>query len=230
MSKVNVEKLKRKIAALLAKAGGTDNQIEAEAFAAKAQALLTEHQLEIGDVVKTDPIERTVIFVGPKTKKDWHGLLPNAIAKYYGCKCVAFHEQGIIAYTAVGRESGRVMAAEMFPFLLEQVRLKALEYQKVTLFSRKRCMNDIVHAFVLRLQTLIKAQETTAAATGGHSRALVLVDEAEAWMKEHINDLTPGKRTTLQVNGLSEKLAGEISLAGQITDGDDGKPLALEHH
>ncbi len=230
MSKANIEKLKKKIAALLAKAGGTDNAMEAEAFAAKAQQLLTEHQLEIGDVIKTDPIERSVIFVGPKTQKEWHKLLPNVIARFYGCKCVMFHERGVVAYTAVGRESGRIMAVEMFPFLLAQVREKALEYQKHTLFSRKRCMNDIVHAFTARLEDLIRAQETTAAATGGHGRALVLVDEAEAWMKANVEGLKAGKPMELTVNGLSEKLAGEISLAGQITDGEDGKPLALEHH
>lgn len=225
MSKANVEKLKTKIAALLAKAGGSDNQHEAEAFAAKAQQLLDEHQLSIGDVIKTDPIERTVIAVGPKTAKPWHARLPQIVAKYYGCDLVSWHENGVIAYTAVGRESARITAAMMYPFIAEQVRAKALEYQKVTFFSRKRCMNDMTDAFYKRLLLLIRAQETTAAATGGHSRALVHVDEAKAWMNANMENLKQGKPFTVADNDITRELAAEISLAKQVTEAD--KFLAL---
>lgn len=228
--KPNIEKIKAKIAALLAKAGGTDNAHEAETFAAKAQQMLEEYQLEIGDLVKSDPIERTVIMVGPKTQRQWHKLLPTIVCRYYGCKCIAWHEQNIIAYTAVGRESARVTAALMFPFLVDQLRAKALEYQKITLFGRKKAMNDIVDAFTHRLQELIAASEKVAGAAGGHSRALVQVDEADAWMKANIEGLKEGGKP-IELNGINDhsaRLAGEISLARQM-DGGEETMMQLEH-
>jgi hypothetical protein len=227
MSKQNVEKLKKKIAALLAKAGGTDNEHEAASFAAKAQQMLEEHQLEIGDVVKTDAIDQSVVFVAPFTNRKWHDLIPPIMAEYYGCKVFRQKQPGMTAYLAVGRESSRITLALMLPFVVDQLRHQAAEYRKRTYFSMKKSMEDVCDAFYFRIRRLIDAQEQLATATGGHSRALVHVDEAQAWMNENKTGLT-SKNIKVGETELAKEFADKINLARHL-EGEKDDKLALTH-
>ena len=158
MSQKNVEKLKKKIAALLAKAAGTDNEHEAASFAAKAQELLAEHQLEIGDVVKTDPLDQSVICIMPKTAKNWHWQLPMYLAKFFGCEMYRHLQAGQTAMVAVGRESARVTTVMMFPFILKEVRAAAAELRKRKSYSTAKCMQMVVDNFCLRVADLLAEQ------------------------------------------------------------------------
>lgn len=49
-----IQKIKARIMALLAKANGTDNEHEAEAFLAKAMELMQQYQLDVSDMVDAD--------------------------------------------------------------------------------------------------------------------------------------------------------------------------------
>jgi hypothetical protein len=233
MTQKNIDKIKNQIAALLAKAEGTDNQHEAESFAAKAAEMLEKHQLSLGDVVKNDPLERSVICMLPKTRKVWHTLLPNIVGRYYGCKVVCMQEQSADVYVAVGRESARVVAVLMYPFIRDELRAAAQTLRKETLFSAGKCMQMVVENFVIRIQDLMAAAEKVAAASGNgnssHSRALVQIDEADAWMKANIDGLKFGKEIKLTPDARARELADGVKLGGQIDDPKAGGTLALAH-
>lgn len=227
MTQKNVDKIRDKIAKLLAKANGTDNRAEASSFMAKVEELLTAHQLEIGDIAKKDQIERTVIFMAPKTLKEWHKNIPNIVARYYGCQMIMVRKGDVVYMTAIGRESTRVTADMMMPFILDQLRAEAAEYQKKTLFSRKRCMQDICDAFYLRLQDLIRAREKVEASHGRTDRALTLLDESEVWLNEMFPDIKETKGKPLNITDLAVEHAKNINLDKQVGGGTGDKPLLL---
>lgn len=234
MTQKNVDKIKDKIVKLLAKANGTSSPEEASAFMAGVQNLLTKHQLEMGDVIKNDPMERTILFVAPKNFRPWHQAIPAIVGKYYGCKVIAVMRKDSTLMTAVGRESTRVVAEVMLPFIVDQLRKAAADYRKATMYSTRKSMDDICDAFEIRLTRLMRERDKVAAdnaATGEHAsdgRALMLLDEAEAAMAEMFPDMQLGKARTLTATGAAMDAAGKVSLDMQVGNKSTAT-LALGH-
>lgn len=230
-----IEKFKKQIASLLAKAAGTDNQHEALAFTAKAQELMEKYQIDHGDVVARDEISTTTIWHGPKTFKKWHLDVPATIATYYGCKPIRILDSRFTRMIGVGRESARVTTEVMVPFLIGELREAAQKMSTETNFSLGRCMQLICDSFVIRLYTLINAAEKAAreaagehAKQDGNSRALVQVNEADAWYAEHHGSLIPGKPVTFEHNDRARELADAISLNKQVNADPNGETAVLE--
>lgn len=231
MTQKNVDKIKDKIMKLLAKANGTANPEEAAAFMAGVQNLLTKHQLDMGDVVQKDPMERTILFVAPVAYRPWHLAIPNIIARYYGCVTVSVMRPNATMVVAVGRESTRVVAEMMTPFVVEQLRKAAAAYRKETFFSTRKSMDDVCEAFEIRLLKLIAERDAQKAGEGDHAsdgRALVLIDEATAAMEEMFPDLKDGKARTLKHNPLAAAHADKVSLDMQVGEKSTAT-LALGH-
>ena len=109
----NIASIRRKIAALLAKAKGTDNAAEAMAFAAKAQELLQRHNLserEVGpDAPGRTPHKRGV---------GWRGTVAMAAAHLFDVKC--YYEGGKVL-TFAGAEGGRVTATLMYDYFVQMI-------------------------------------------------------------------------------------------------------------
>lgn len=130
------ERIKRIITALLAKARGTDNEHEAEAFLAKAMDMMQQYQLDISDMVDADdPIIHHTGLSQAASGHAWRWKLYSSVAKLYGCKSIhvdvgyrpgkngkltAWHEQRL-----VGRESAIITTDLMYPWIVEQVRKAA---------------------------------------------------------------------------------------------------------
>lgn len=223
MSKKNVDKIKDQISKLLAKANGTDNNAEAAAFMAKVEDLLEKHQLEMGDIVKTDAIDRTVIFVAPKTPRPWQTHVPFAIARYFGCQMFTVPQRQATLCVAVGRESTRVTTELMMGFILEQLREQAAAYRKETFFSSRKSMDDVCAAFIFRINTLIHARHTVAEAHGSKERALVLIDEADAWLKANEANLQKGKAVKLETTMEAKEFADRVKLDRHIGGGTEDR-------
>lgn len=110
-------KIKAKIAALLAKAKGTDNEHEAGAFLAKAMELLDEHQLTMADLDDAnDPVERSSGLDGTKWVASWQRDLFRALGKLYGCYSVKVNLQKGYRQELVGRQSSIVTTELMFDY------------------------------------------------------------------------------------------------------------------
>lgn len=228
MTKKNVDKIKEQISKLLAKANGTDNKEEASVFMAKVEEMLTKHQLEIGDVIKNDPMERTVVFIAPIAAREWHKNVPDIMCRYYGCEMIMIGQRGATLMTAIGRESTRVTAELMIPFVINQLRDAAKQYRADTGYSMRRSMDDVSAAFWLRVRKLIDARETVEKAHGKDDRALVLINEAKAWMEAMFPDLKIEKSKPLKITDLAVAAADKVSLDLQV-GGKKEPTLALGH-
>lgn len=216
MSKKNVDKIKDKISKLLAKANGSNNAAESASFMAKVEEMLAAHQLEIGDLVKADPMERTIVWTAPKTMRQWHWMIPSVVCRYYGCKMIRVMGGPVIHMVAVGRESTRVTAELMMPFIVDQLRAQAAEYRKVTLYTMKKSMDDICDQFTIRLNELIAAREATEKNHGRQDRALMLIDEASAAMAEMFPNMKTVTGKDLFHNELAREHADKVNLNDQV--------------
>lgn len=210
-------KIKSKIAALLAKAKGTDNEHEAEAFLAKAQELLEQHQLALGDLEDaSDPIKHSQGLDGTKWVASWQRDLFRALGKLYGCESVRVLLGGTkYRQELVGRESAIITTELMFDYTKAECnRLGRELYAKRGAESPAQGARLVGNALVTRIWTLVPKDDAprTEAAT---KNALVTRDAVLAKVDEIYGKLTHGRATTRRTSGAARELAGGIGLHRQ---------------
>lgn len=213
-------KIKAKIAALLAKANGTDNEHEADTFLAKAMEMLDQHQLSMADLDdQEDPVKWYAGLDCTKWTASWQVDLYSAIARLYGCRSVKNHQWKGFKLELVGRESATVTTELMFPWIKEQVNEKGRELFKAG--GAPNAANGarlVGNALVRRIWTLIREQEQ---AVGGPKteafakNALVSQDRVLQVMEEHYGKLDKGRATRTKSSGAAKALAGGIGLHRQ---------------
>lgn len=212
-------KIKAKIAALLAKAKGTDNEHEADTFLAKAMEMLDQHQLSMADLDdQEDPVKWYAGLDCTKWTASWQVDLYSAIARLYGCRSVKVHKIKGFMLELVGRESATVTTELMFPWIKEQVNAKGRELFKAG--GAPDAANGarlVGNALVRRIWTLIREQEkddgpkTEAIA----KNALVTQDRVLAVMQEHYGQLSKGRSRSRGTSSSARELAGGIGLNRQ---------------
>lgn len=126
----NTDDILRKIAALMAKANGTENEHEAAAFAAKAQAMLADHNMSMEDVVKYgaakvgDRVAETTL--DNKYATGWRVTLMGAVCRFYFCKLLLSQYYDTSArgngikrkrFLVIGQPHNAAVAMAMFPYL-----------------------------------------------------------------------------------------------------------------
>lgn len=186
------EGLKAKIAALIAKANGTDNEHEAAAFMNKAMEMMQKYQLESWELRdKEDPMGMTPIWSTNKNPVTWKKYLVNLVAMYYGARSLMVPTGTGWTFYFVGRESARVTATEMYPFIYGQVVAwgKKLAESHPEL-NAKQHTRKVCHNLTYRLAQIVAerneqyAAERDAKGNKGAiaSHALTTLDETEAYM------------------------------------------------
>jgi hypothetical protein len=214
--------IKTKIAALIAKAKGTDNEHEASTFMAKAQELLEKHQLEMWELNEDDPMGHQ--FFGRarmQIDKSERSLL-NAVARLYGANTVLARDKGKQIIDLVGRESSRITTELMWPFIMDQVRKLAKEYNVIHRVGPVRARHQIMIALGFRIKDMIKEEKR---ATGVASKALVTVDEVKAYVESLYPNVT-WPRTKYRVGSNASEYADKVSLNRQTTGGAGVRLLA----
>lgn len=180
------QSIKDKIAALLAKANGTDNEHEAAAFMNKAMELLAKYQLESWEVRDTqDPMGATVAWATNKNPVTWKKYLINAVANYYGAKAIMVNTAAGVRFDFVGRESARITAAEMYPFIIGQVKAWGAKLAETDAsMNAKQHTRRVCHNLSIRITGLIaeRMAEQTESKSVTAKHALVAVDELEAFL------------------------------------------------
>ena len=222
-----------RIRKVLALANGTDNAAEAELMMAKVSAMLEEHNLSMLDLdtlESDDPVGYDANAITALVNDKWYINLAFQVARYYGCDGYKMQlTKNKTGLTIVGRESNRVTALLMMPYIKQQVMAEGRrlvheapwDYRNSRIASRR-----VANALIIRISRLVaekKRQEEQRVSSG--SRALVPVDAIDAIMKAH--NVRPGRATSRATDRRAAEAAEGISLYRQ-TGGGAQKALAAE--
>lgn len=236
-----LESIKRKIAAMLAKAQSTDSEAEAMAFMAKASAWMEEYQLEEWQLTggKEDVIGFTSIYHGTPAEPTWLYHVASALARFYGCRMIRKYvgvtktgKDNRLAFQlhAYGPESARITLELMYPFVVKQVKELGRKHWLMG-YSRSEqagCVR-VGNALLMRIQKLILDNEAKAPSNPiSRDRALVVVDQVNRLVEQHYPVLNKGRASKILSGGsAAQKLAAGIAIHRQLDNGDD--TLSIEH-
>lgn len=220
-------KIIARIRALLAKANGTDNQNEAEAFLAKANQLLEEHQLShfsLGD--PGDPIQAGVAsFEAAAKSPSWHKNLFIAVGMYYGAQVAIAtkferNRNGVLQEVKVVELTGKLSSIEtakvMFPWIKSQCnergRFLAIIYPELTASQHARRVGN---ALTARIHRLIWERKEEGPKTEAARNALILVDQVKARFDDHYGELKEARKAQSKTNAAAREQAASIGLHRQ---------------
>lgn len=211
------EKIKSKIAALLAKAESTDNAFEAEAFMAKVNELLEQHQLEVNDVRyarhrSADPMGWSEGTTNIYASMLWARGMASALARYYGCRLLYGKRGNHVIYRVAGPESARVTFELMLPFVISQVRVAAKPL--VARYKKSKAERQVGQALEARIWRMVpKAEERR---TDLSKNALIVLDDVEAFVNASTTVKT-AKERKLDYSYAAQEAAEKISIHVQAT-------------
>lgn len=217
----NYEKIKARIAALLAKAKGTDNEHEAAAFIAKAEEMLEQYQIdlsELGD--ESDKVRHHAgLDADGKWVASWHRSLYRQLGQYYGCQSIKVHTQRGYRQELVGRESAIVTTDLMFVFIKGECnrlgRQMKLDGSAPTDANGARLVGN---ALALRIAKLIREREerdALAPTTDAAKNALVVKDQVIALYEQLFPSVQTSKGHKIKTNADARELAEGIGLHRQ---------------
>ena len=227
--KDDLGKLKEKIAKMLRLAEGeakNGNDDLAATYMAKIDKMLEEHQIGLHEVRAneeriSDPMGQTKGENKVSSTLAWYRLATNAISNYYGCKMVFTTDKKQVHYVLVGRESARVTAELMIPFVISQVKQQTRVYLRkmiamgYTDMTETKAQTHIGLALVDRIWALIRANAGHKASLVG--RGLIPVNDVQAFMDEVFGKLGKRKKSTGTTTGTAREFADKISLHVQTT-------------
>lgn len=217
---MNIEDVKRKCAAMLAKAASTDNIQEAEAFLAKAHEMMEKYQLELYELQTDDPM-------GSDARRcagtdAWIYRVLAASAKYWGAKVMWEKHTNItwgpvnqrIGYRIFGPESARTLHAVMIDYLNAQVRYQGRLYARDHGCSVSIGTRNVGIAFAARLNDLAAANKVHR--DGLAAKALVPVDTNQQLVESYYKKIgvSPNMRSGYTASAID--YAGKISLAKHV--------------
>lgn len=192
-----MSKIADKISKLLAIADSTVHKEEADAFMAKAHALLEEHGLSLLDLGKLNSEDPVGNSGNIYTSSDpWKDQVAFKLACYYGCEMITRRSgKTTRGFYVIGRESARITFQLMLPFVLRQVAALALsELAKGHYRTAARARTSIANALAIRLWKLTEANEKARPASHGSGiNALVPVDLIEHLIKQDFPVVKPSK-------------------------------------
>lgn len=214
---MSIEKIKTTIAALIAKAQGTDNEHEAELFMGKALELLEKHQLDLGDLQDAgDPV---AVNKGKRRGwvASWETSLFSSVARLYGCRVVRMNGFQTVQQDLVGRESARVTVELMFPFIRGEVmrlgKALAKDAPHMTTAQHQRAVGN---ALILRINKLVRDNEPKDDAPKSVvANALVTKDRMDVVIAEEYGELSAGRKSTINTTGTARSAAASIGLHRQ---------------
>lgn len=227
------DKIKDKIAALLAKAEGTDNLFEADSFMAKVNELLERHQMDLHEIrkhsgVNADPMGHQSGETKLYASILWARRAGSALARYYGCKMIYWKRGNHFIYEIVGPESGRTTFELLFPFVISQCKQRANRlWIKHGEQSKSVWEREVGQALEARIWKLVPQVEAKRAEN--EANALVPVDDLQAYVDEHLGKVKVNKKNNFNFGVEAAQAAAGISINVQATGkstkliGKDGK-------
>jgi len=215
------DSIKTKIAALLAKAEGTDNQFEAEAFMAKVNELLEKHQIDMHEIrakmgANADPLGKGAGETNLYASMAWSKDVAVALARYYGCRTVWWKRGNHMNYEVFGRESARITFELMLPFVISQVKQQGRRlWLEHGVKSQSVWSREVGQALVIRIWALIPKAEERRADLG--KNALVPVDDVQALVDATYSNLKSARAKTMKYTSAAREAAEKVSINQQAT-------------
>lgn len=209
--------IESKIQKIMAKAASTSSEAEAQAFMAKAEALLQEHNLTLEQVdaaerQRMDPMGRDYMAA---SKHSWENRLFSSVAKYYGATAIIDQVGTAKKGTpvAVGRESSRKTIEVMWPFILKQVKQAAKIVAKSDGMSTGAAERRTAEALRYRLFKETQNREEAEVSRGqAGSMALTLRDEVRDAVAEYYPRLKAARQSQTGTTGSARDAASKVSL------------------
>lgn len=221
----NYDKIKTRIAALIAKAKGTDNEHEAAAFIAKAEELLEQYQIDAaelgddGDVVR----QHNGLFADGKQVKTWHLAVYRQLGLYYGCKSIRVDTHLGPRQELVGRESAIVTTDLMFAFIKDECNRLGNELRRAGGASNRDNGARLVgNALALRIAKLIRKRDAlnaNAPTTQAAKNSLLVLDQVTALYEQLYPDRRKLAGRTLNTSASARDLASTIGLSREVHSG-----------
>ncbi len=214
---VSRESLIGKVAALLAKAESTEHEPERQAFLAKAQSLITRHQIDEGELrlSRADMAERSIQIDG------WGNATRGVVHLYSGVaelnRCSVAHRtgRGWAKVVMFGADIDAEVTCRLVDHLLPQLRLAILNDRPR---SRMSYAIGWTHEVLERLRA---AQQSAAAAGNALVPTNVLADEA----LRAAHDLRSERRNTVDSEAYgSGMVAAEQADIGRSSVGRPSSP------
>lgn len=236
MSKKNIEAIKKKIQALLAKANSSEHAAEQDAFMTKANELLEQYQLDVADLADADdPILKHVGVSGAKSGHAWRWKLYRALARLYGCRTIYVEvylkdDEGNLIWdpkkmeykegykmTAVGRESAVITTDLMYPWVCQQVREKAKELCVETGMSEQGQAKRVAAALIERIDLMrFRQNRERRNVPAVQQNALVIKHEVDTAFEAHFPNTVPMRsRDQVNLDDGSVEAANSINLDKQ---------------
>lgn len=215
----------RKLFAHAESAGQLGNQAEAEAFAAKANALLVQHKIDAALLRQEDDTPDELVDVTELGAKDvfgtalvagWRSILLNGITKAHFCRAI---KTGRGMFTVVGAKSDREVALYLLEQLLRVAPKLAAEAVPEPIGWARTTRRDR-NAWLLGFAQGVSAKLREARdAARSNPNALVVLNQAQRRTDEAFAVAFP-RRTT----------GGRITFTGSREAYDAGKAAGRAHN
>ena len=208
--------IKKRIAALIAKAEGTENVHEAMAFMAKANELLERYQLERHELHVDDPYGNSKSDC--PSSDAWIYKVVGALARYYGAKVIWENYNATKSrktYRIFGPESARVTHELMIDYLMAQVRFQGRNYAREHMVTPSVGTRNVGLAFSVRLNEL--AAQNKIKRDGLASRALVPVDINKQMIDQFYGPLSKMAHVRTGYTSTARDYADRIQINSQVS-------------
>lgn len=220
----DIQKIKAKLTALIAKAKSTTNEHEAAAFMAKAEELMEQYQIEVyelGD--ESDLMGLEHMLDSSIAAPVWLTSLPRAIALYYGCKTMRNWKapdgttNKKYTITLVGRESARITTMLMTDFIIDQVKAEGAKLAPQIGVSKDKATLRVANALVSRIYGEISQRKPDEAGTVAAKNALIIRNEVDAFFEKAFPNAVMKNGRSRITNELAIDAANRVSLHRQTT-------------
>ncbi|WP_298981498.1 DUF2786 domain-containing protein [uncultured Roseibium sp.] len=166
------DEITKRIRALLAKAAGTSNVHEAEAFAAKAHELLAKHNLALADLAEEDAPDREVWETPQGVPDAWARNIWVAVATTYFCKPLEAEAGSKRFIQLIGAPHNVAVTVEMSKYLIHTVRRLAKRHSAASSLRRSFC-NGACWQLCIRLEKIrTERQQPNTCSTGSNLPAV----------------------------------------------------------
>lgn len=210
----DIENIKRKIAALLAKAESTDNAFEAETFMAKVNELLELHQIEMHELhVDNDPMGETNGFV--TRSHEWPSRVGFALARLYGAKMLRQKIGSRYAWMCYGRESARITFDMLYPFVLSQVRQQARNMTRNYAITLAKAEREVGIALENRIWQMVRDADDRRTVAAG--KGLIPVSDVDAYINDLHGKVKSVRGISANISRQAVDAAAKVSLNVQAT-------------